>query len=466
MKISSNSKTMSLGFVNAPKKFQQKQVVQSPPVEINLREQKQYQMNVRSRLSFLSVLSYVSFVSFLSFGSISSIASVGSVGSILSVGSSGSILSVGSNQCTLKLFTDCSVNLNTVATVTLQIDSTTFDAMATCTKKEYKSDDPPDHCDYQKATCRWQDNTQNVVMNCTLRRKGSSTWKEMVDKPSFKIKWDDKVTFASTSCGGYTVCPPDATQNVWKSKKITLNNNGYPPYYTKNGEVDAYDVFRMTGKSLVPSAQYVDVILKKDDHVMRTDTYAAIETINDKEFMKKWVGKNYGLWEIDAGLLEFKRDGGSIEVDNVTVPNLLRLSQEYMHTDDMINYYVGEVLTGHWDGACQSKFNNHYYSYDGQRWTIIPSGVDNTFQGCIYEISSRGRPTCLFMQECLNDDTCRYKVETRMAEVRHIVRRTTPTCIEELFPTLLILVMPTVAILVFVCAFKKLQNVREIGFKL
>ena len=353
-------------------------------------------------------------------------------------------MSIGSNGCVMKLFTDCTVALQTVSTVTIRFDAATFDTMATCTKAEYKSDDRPDKCDYQKAQCTFdaEGDVGASPVACEVRRKGSSTWREMTDKPSFKIKGlASDVHFGTSACGGSTgaACPPGETVNRWQSDRFTLNNNGFPSYYTTNGEVDAYDAFRATGKKAVPSAHYVRVVLRRGDEVVREDTYAMIETISDKAFMRKWFGKDYALWEVEHDAVEGpKKDGGVVEDlikdGNLTVPDLLDLPRAYLDETDMVDYYIGEELTGHWDGACLREMKNNYYvAYDAAEWTIIPSGVDNTFQGCVTELLSTG-PTCAFMKECFADAECAARYEQRLASARSVVSRVVPSCWRELLP--------------------------------
>lgn len=397
--------------------------------------------------SLCSILSAVSILALSSVGSVASIFSLGSAGSLLSVASTGSVMSVASNQCVMKMFTDCSVEYNITSAVTIEIPDDTFETMETCTKEEYKSVSRPERCDYQLARCTYHDHETglHVDMECEVRRKGSSTWKEMRDKPSFKVKMDDEVHFKTTACPDGVRCPPGQTANVWNAKKFTLNNNGYPSFYTKHGEVDAYDAFRHAGKFAVPNAHYTRVTLKKGagNHstVIREDTYALIETIDDKRFLQKWFGDDYGLWEVEMDMQKFERDGGSVDVDSMQVPDLLHLNMSQLETRDMIRYYVGEELTGHWDGAClRTQKNNYYVGYDGDQFTMIPSGVDNTFQGCVVEFATADEPQCLFMQQCMHNASCRAIYDEIRADAFKTAKRTTPTCGEELFPSMITLI--------------------------
>ena len=57
--------------------------------------------------------------------------------------------------------------------------------MSSCSKAEYKSDDRPEKCDYQQAECKYGDGPR---VPCEVRRKGSTTWRDLDKRPSFRIK--------------------------------------------------------------------------------------------------------------------------------------------------------------------------------------------------------------------------------------------------------------------------------------
>jgi len=321
-------------------------------------------------------------------------------------------------------------------TFIIDIEDDTFVKMENCSMEEYKSESRPEKCDYQEAKCTYNDNQEQA---CEVRRKGSSTWRDMRGKASFKVKHDDKVNFGAFACG--EVCPLGVNENVWNTKKVTLNNM----VFTTN-EVDAYETFRKIGKRAVPLAQYATVVLKIGGVTVREDTYAMIETIDDKEFAKKWFGSNYALWEVDIGEeggFKFERGGGAVEdaidAGNLTLPNLLDPPRSKLAGNDSILYYIGEKLTGHWDSLCVGQNpNNYYMAYDTRAWTIIPSGLDNTFQGgCgpfafIYLLRHGyyGKPTCSYMQECLESEECKGRYEDHLEVARDTdMRKISRTCV-------------------------------------
>ena len=140
-----------------------------------------------------------------------------------------------------------------------------------------------DECDYFTVSCAVDGHVDN---HCKVKRKGSSTWRDLGDKPSLKIKLDDKYTVGSYDCSN-ELCPPDQqpneTVNTWRTKKFTLNNQ-----VTWDAEIDAYAVYR----TQIPAslAVQVAVALYKDGVLQSNQTYAMIENVNDDAFIEKWYG--------------------------------------------------------------------------------------------------------------------------------------------------------------------------------
>ena len=264
---------------------------------------------------------------------------------------------------------------------TIVIAPAVYELMSSCSKEEYKSADRPDKCDYQPANCTFE----NVTRGCDIRRKGSASWRDMGDKPPYKIKMDEPVEFAPN----------------WNTTKVTLNNGVQQTYST--AEVDAYNVFRGLGVP-TPEAERVSVTIGAQTH-----EYTMIETISDDAFMNKHFGDTWILWEMDANQLEYKRDSG--EFGSALLPSL---TLEHVNQTAMIHYYVGELRTDHWDGAClRERSNNHYIAYDGSVYTYIPSGVDQTFN-CVKDTYP---PYCAPMVECFDTPACKEQVDHHSPEV-------------------------------------------------
>ena len=273
----------------------------------------------------------------------------------------------------------------------------TWDTMASCTKAEYKSPDRPTKCDYQEAECVYDGGPR---VPCEVRRKGSTTWRDMDKRPSLKIKGMKGLD------GEDYVFAED-----WVSKKVTLNNG--VQRISADVEVRAYDMFRDLGvKSSL--AKLCSVKLHRGTTLVANHRdYTMIETISDKAFMKKNFGDDWILWEVEVGVTECKRDNGAFDdACDTDKSDMEELSLGDTNREEMIRYFVGEKLTSHWDSACLgvSRGNNFYVT----KWipegttdalhTFIPSGVDHTFD-CWLQYATHF-PMCKPMQQCFEDEEC------------------------------------------------------------
>lgn len=401
----------------------------------------------------------------------------------------------------MKVYTDCRTSPTSDADFYIKMDQTTYNRMKQCTSEmyqQYKADDPAcgeeckDQCGYQKLEdsmgCQYVDHKNNYetpYQKCSVRRKGSSTWRELDEKPSFKVKkLEEDVQF----------------DEDWVTDKVTLNNMMFPGWFYQTwSEIDAYDTFRKLGVRTSPQARYTTVHVVVDGRTLHKDLYAMVQTISDKNYMKmhfeanssnEAVAPQWSLYEKDISHpTEYKRSSSDFveECSNCTEeqgdllirppihPNLgemgkelpLKLSQ-FASELEAIRFYVAEVVTGSWDGVCRrkdKKATNTYIGYqyphefdghDVSTWadgtyTLIPGGLDNTFQGCLS--SWRGRPSdepaCTFMKECFQNDMCRrtYDNELEAAMKRTDIRKTA-SCTDELAP--LIILFSVFSVLTFV----------------
>lgn len=416
-----------------------------------------------SILSVCGILSAVSLASFMSVGSIGSVLSLCSITSVLSFASLNSVLSVGSTNCYFKIFTDCRERPSSVSNVTLDFTESSWVNIKNCSFDEYKSGNRPAKCDYQSVTVTVATSMDSTTLQCEARRKGTSTWQEdPLDKPSWKVKCDQEFKWGEYDCQKQQIaCPPGQTKNIWSSKKFILNNNGrvgshhndaagiINTYFTW-GEVDAYTLFRDIGKIAVPHAAYTKVVVSKDNtELSEHDLYVLLENNDDKNFMSKWFGEDYALYEVEDNDWDIERDKGAFDDCNKThctvngvsshVPNLAANAELIMFThsdeamDDMIRYYVGELLTGHWDGACLRHYtNNHYMAQNTSGWFVLPSGLDNTFQGCLAKYVSDDPPQCKWMTECMQHSNCRERYSVIYQQAKTQANRIVPSCAGEL----------------------------------
>lgn len=434
--------------------------------------------SIVSVCSLLSALALGSFFSISSIGSIVGVLSIGSITSFLSIASLNSALSIASTQCTLKIGTDCTNEPAHSFDLALDFGGNAWRELSKCTFAQYKSDNRPSWCDYQPVTLT----LHGEVYPCEARRKGSSTWQDdATNKPSWKVKCETEHTWALQNCTAMGVaCPAGQTTNTWRSKKIVLNNNGnigshFSTYHwVKNayhtwGEVPAYEVFRDIGVTAVPQAYWARLQVRVDgQEVSSHGHYVALENVDDKAFAAKWFGRLYALFEVESGTYELERDKGiqcsnkshcMLDDKQVSIPNLVNdtsLGMFPSSLDNMLLYYIGELIVGHWDGACtRTNPNNHWYAYDTKNWYPIPYGLDNTFQGCIYDLTASEEPQCASMKQCFAEETCKARFHHLYSIARGKAARSTDSCASDLMWPIVYLCVGLVAPLALSIAFAR-----------
>ena len=163
-------------------------------------KQQTIHLSARSRRSIFALLSLLccasigsvaSLFSVASIGSVASVASIGSTASVVSLASVGSSISVASVNCFMGMFQDCTPIEEANRTFSIDISNDVWRKMASCSKREYQSDPRPEKCEYQPANCSY--GTETSYIACEVRRKGSTSWRNMNDKPSFKVKFEEEV---------------------------------------------------------------------------------------------------------------------------------------------------------------------------------------------------------------------------------------------------------------------------------
>jgi hypothetical protein len=354
----------------------------------------------------------------------------------------------------------------------IRIDAQTWDIMETCTPAHSKTCaeqpdgeyDKPAQCDYQTATCvltqTGGENPPSHEFDCEVRRKGSvGSWRAMREKPSFKVKFEEKQVLGNYTCGVHLRCSSLAngklatlSHNVWKTKKVTLNN-----MVQARGELRAYDAFRDAGL-VSPLVEEVNVSLYRGSELIRNEEYAMVETISDKEFMQKYItaDKEYILWELptmtpDSFLYqdfpqvyrtEWKRAGGDDYEDlyepqcdsclneaNMTLCGPYNQTSRDVSTElfgaiglseynreHLVRFYAAERSTAHWDGICLNNRNNGYIVFADGNFSYIVSGADQTYQ--CESVGGLVGPTCSPMVECLEDPECAELYREASAYVR------------------------------------------------
>ena len=344
------------------------------------------------------------------------------------------------------------------ATFTLNFDHDSWNTMARCTKDDYlrtfKMIDEPKWCDYQQITCTFsRPGYPNVTQACEVRRKGRSTWRDVNEKPSFKVKFDDSVLFQEEPCAD-SVCPEGETTNKWRSKKITLNNQ-----VLGRGGLDALRLFRESLRyKATPLSMPARVDVLVDDTLQFSGNYEALESVSDSKFMKKWFGSDYMLFELEDNALQFKRSGGDFDDDDTSsevsvsvvsrIANPLQMS--HIGENNMLRFYAGEVLTNSWDGMCLrwGYHNNVYIAYEqsNDKFHFVPGGMDMTFQGCMSAIMITDPPACAPMIECFRDSNCTSTYNDLVASIN--VTRARASCGTEVGVMFLIVFLSSSVVLV------------------
>lgn len=431
----------------------------------------------------VSVASAISAFSVLSFCSFLSIASVGSIVSIASVASINSVASVGSNGCFMGLFRDCRAFSTPQAVVTVSFGAKEWDELAQCesTLEWQKLDKPSDHpCERRPACCTYESLAQPDVgtfsFACRVRLKGHSSFQRLFQKPSLKIYGHDDDTrsaacevaphamknvirgkrflFHKQPCTGLG-CPRfmeavfaqrrwgndvnntktyDATMNYFISDEVTLNNQ-----FSGSREFDAYALFRDALEYVAPLAHPVRVNMFRDGHPKMSGDYAMVESISNGDFYDKhYDDDNLVVHEVELDGLHFKRQRP--RPDGIVPAAAAERYNRYLQRSDfnvttLAKYYAGERLVGHWDGYCLRRRQNNAYLMDDtqhNQFSIVPHGMDHTFEGCMFDVMASREPVCSPLSGCMDDPTCRaiYEHERDRAEARAVHRR--PTCGDDL----------------------------------
>lgn len=447
---------MSLGFVtthNIPRKtpprtilkpVEQKKSGMACPQFKGLRCGNINLLSARSTasvLSFLSLLSFASIGGFLStlsifsMGSVLSVVSIGSTTSVLSIGSVDSFLSIGSNGCSLTYFGDCTAPYP-APEVAFRIDipEASWDRMSECSFDDYQrykklvlDDEHPleKKCGYQVAKCAFTSSTnatKNIKgVDCKVRRKGYTTWEDMGDKPSYKVKILDGMELDMGMIDAFHM-------NV---DKFTLNNMKYSRSWSGHREVEAYEVYRQIGFENTPAAAHAQVTVLRGGKEVNTHSYALIQDV-ESTYMKTMLEARHNIPSYDTsthGYMYFEQDNRGLEfkkakgVSEGPLPEELAMAiinkesnlLNYMDPEDLIKFYMGELITHNWDGACLRHIPNNYIiaatteNGDDYKVRFIPKGMDRVFDGCGYELgdiiaelgAGPNPPYCGPMQELL-----------------------------------------------------------------
>lgn len=358
-----------------------------------------------SWLSCCAILSAFSVFSVFSLGSVLSVFSIGSTLSVLSIASVNSQLSIGSYGCTFKMFANCVMRKpDDGLEFDIHIDDATWELMSTCSFDDYSRfktfDDGDSPCDYMSATCVYRGKTGITTRRgCKVRRKGASTWRSIDNGPSFKIKFEKDVNGSKDFEFG------NVGRETLRADKVTINNMGFSDSWNGHDEVDAYDAFyRLLGSS-IPIAARIRTRAFRGTDLMWEKVHALVEDVNNDDYVKRINATDYLLYEADNRGTELKDIDGvwqSARLDESNLEDILNRPSDlhdFMSTDEILRYYVADVLLHNWDGALLNPTPRNFYVFaDGihvnkPRIRYIPKGLDWVFQGCVYNLyTDNGRP--------------------------------------------------------------------------
>ena len=79
-----------------------------------------------------------------------------------------------------------------VPDITIELNAANWDDLAACTFTESTVRPRTAHCDYHDAVCTMSYLEYATVAPCRVRRKGTATWQSMDNKPSLKVKLEQR----------------------------------------------------------------------------------------------------------------------------------------------------------------------------------------------------------------------------------------------------------------------------------
>jgi hypothetical protein len=258
-----------------------------------------------------------------------------------------------------------------------------------------------------------------------LRAKGATGSSRSLDKKTaFKINlsWDDPAVAG---------CP--VTRRYRGLKKITLNNQVEDKSYVH--ERIGYDFLRKLGVP-VPRVAPIRVHVNGD----LWGLYLHIESIDRRFLARRFDSKDGMLYEADydcdlgrVSCFEPKFSTDSCDDppkgDPTDATPLLALNERlaalpsggfYPAIDEIVDFdlflstWAAGSVMGYWDGY-PKRANNYriYHDPSDDRWTIIPSGLDQLFEDDVDPF----KPAHMLSNRCLAEDACEAAFRVRLAQV-------------------------------------------------
>ncbi len=280
-----------------------------------------------------------------------------------------------------------------------------------------------------------------VYENAGMRVKGGwGTSRHLDKKASFKINLSDY--------RAEEVCP--SSRRVRGLKRLTLNNQVQDGSFLR--ERLAYHLYDLAG---VPSLRRAPIRVSVNDE--HWGLYLHVETVDRRFLQRRYSdlgakGMLYeGTYRCDitpsnmpeedgpATCFSMKFDGACSAPDPQGDPYnyapLRRLSQQIVDLpqgefypgiyaifdfDQYLSLWAADTISSNWDGAVYGDINNYrlYHDPAADRWSIIPSGVDQTFVRPSPErLVKVWEPGSIIAKRCLEETDCKAALAARLREV-------------------------------------------------
>ena len=253
---------------------------------------------------------------------------------------------------------------------------------------------------------------------------GCGSSRSLEKKAAFKVNlaWDDPAIAG---------CAP--TRKYKGLKKLTINNQVEDSSYTH--ERIGYDFFQKLG---IPALRSAPIRVNVNNRLW--GLYLHLETI-DRRFLARHFDSSDGMlyeadYDCDVGneiCFEPKFDTDPCdeprEGDPTDMTPLQRLNTRlaqiprddfYPAIDQIIDFdtylttWAAGAVMGYWDGY-PNVANNYrlYHDLTDDRWTLIPSGIDQLFEEDVEPFEPAG----MLSTRCLGEEDCKVAFVARLTEV-------------------------------------------------
>jgi hypothetical protein len=291
--------------------------------------------------------------------------------------------------------------------------------------------------DYYSGTLRYEDQTFGGIGIKT--KGGCGTSRSLDQKASFKVnlEWDDPAVAG---------CPGE--RRLFGQKSFTFNNGVQDR--TATHERLGYALFRAMG---IPAPRMAHVRLFVNGELW--GLYQHVETI-DRRFLSRWFASKEGMlyegvyWcdlepgnvpmndDDDSGCLsrEFSPDECSIpepgadpedysllreltmQIEALPPDGFYAGIQQIFEFDRFLTTWAIESVIGHWDNYAFDIRNNYrvYHDPSTDRWTLISTGIDQTF----VDDQDPWAVSGLVAARCLQEPDCEDAFAAKLAEVNGV----------------------------------------------